>query len=142
MNYWLIKSEPYEYSFADLEREGESMWDGIRNYQARNNLRAMKKGDKLLFYHSNEGLEIVGVAKVVKTVYPDPTVKADAKQKDWSAISVAPVKRLKRAVTLKEVKADSVLKESALVKNSRLSVQPFTKAEFDRVIELSIQSVK
>ncbi len=137
MNYWLIKSEPYEYSFADLEREGESMWDGIRNYQARNNLREMKKGDKLLFYHSNEGLEIVGIAKVVKAAYPDPTVKADAKQKDWSAVDVAPVKRLKRGVSLKEVKADPVLKESALVKNSRLSVQPFTKEQFDRVVELS-----
>ena len=142
MAYWLIKSEPYVYSFDQLLEEGSTQWDGIRNYQARNNLRAMKKGDRLLFYHSNEGLAIVGTAKVSRTAYPDPTVEADAKQKDWSAVDVVPDKRLKRPITLKEVKADPVLKASALVKNSRLSVQPFTKEEFDRVLELSKQKAE
>lgn len=140
MAYWLIKSEPFVYSFEQLLKDGTTRWDGIRNYQARNNLRLMKKGDRLLFYHSNEGLAIVGTAKVSVTAYPDPTVEADAKQKDWSAIDVVPDKKLKRPITLKEAKADPVLSESALVKNSRLSVQPFTKAEFERVIELSKQN--
>ena len=140
MAYWLIKSEPFVYSFEQLLKDGTTRWDGIRNYQARNNLRLMKKGDRLLFYHSNEGLAIVGTAKVNVTAYPDPTVEADAKQKDWSAIDVVPDKKLKRPITLKEAKADPVLSESALVKNSRLSVQPFTKAEFERVIELSKQN--
>ena len=140
MAYWLIKSEPFVYSFEQLLKDGTTRWDGIRNYQARNNLRLMKKGERLLFYHSNEGLAIVGTAKVSVTAYPDPTVEADAKQKDWSAIDVVPDKKLKRPITLKEAKADPVLSESALVKNSRLSVQPFTKAEFERVIELSKQN--
>jgi predicted RNA-binding protein with PUA-like domain len=140
MAYWLIKSEPYEYSYDQLLQDGSTRWDGIRNYMARNNLRDMKKGDTLLFYHSNKGLEIVGTAKVSKTAYPDPSVDPGAKQQDWSAIDVVPGRRLKRPVTLKEVKADRVLSKSALVKYSRLSVAPFTKAEYDRVIELSKQT--
>lgn len=141
MAYWLIKSEPYEYSFDQLLEDGSTHWDGIRNYQARNNLRAMKKSDTLLFYHSNEGLAIVGTAKVSKTAYPDPTVDPAAKQQDWSAVDVVPGKRLKRPVTLKEVKADPLLSKSALVKNSRLSVSPFTKEEYQRVLELSKQKL-
>lgn len=137
MKHWLIKSEPFVYSFDRLLVEGSTRWDGIRNYQARNNLREMKKGDLLLFYHSNEGLAIVGIAKVSKTAYADPSVEADAKQKDWSAVDVVPVRRLKRPVTLKEARTDPILSESALVKNSRLSVQPFTKAQYERVLELA-----
>lgn len=139
MAYWLIKSEPYEYSYDQLVEDGSTPWDGIRNYMARNNLRAMKKGDQLLFYHSNKGLEIVGTAKVSKTAYPDPTVDPKAKQQDWSAVDVVPGKRLKRPISLKEVKADPVLSKSGLVKYSRLSVAAFTKEEFDRVIALSKQ---
>jgi predicted RNA-binding protein with PUA-like domain len=137
VKHWLIKSEPFVYSFDRLLVEGSTRWDGIRNYQARNNLREMKKGDLLLFYHSNEGLAIVGIAKVSKTAYADPSVEADAKQKDWSAVDVVPVRRLKRPVTLKEARTDPILSESALVKNSRLSVQPFTKAQYERVLELA-----
>lgn len=132
MNYWLVKSEPATYSWDDLQKDGKTAWTGVRNFQARNNLRAMKTGDRALFYHSGETKEIVGVAKVVKAAYPDPTTK----EGDWVCVDLAPVKVLTKPVTLPIVKADPQLKEMVLVKNSRLSVQPVTAEQFNRVLEL------
>jgi predicted RNA-binding protein with PUA-like domain len=133
MSFWLIKSEPFVFSFSDLQRDGFSMWDGVRNYGARNFLRAMESEDILLFYHSNEGLEIVGIAKVLHTAYPDPT----AEKGDWSAIDIVPVKKLNRAVTLKEIKQHPELQDIGLIKQSRLSVMPVTDAQFDIIMQLS-----
>ena len=133
MKYWLIKSEPYKYSWDQLVKDKRTFWDGVRNYTARNNMRAMKKGDQLFFYHSNEGKEIVGIAKVVKEAYQDPTTEDTA----WSVVDVAPQKKLKRAITLAEIKADKQLAEMQLVKQARLSVSAVTKKEFDRIIKLS-----
>src|SRR6478735_2395060 len=130
MNYWLIKSEPFKYSFDQLLKDKKSMWDGVRNYQARNNLMAMKKGDLLLFYHSNEGKAVVGIAKVAKEHYPDPT----ATEGNWVVVDVAPVKALKNPVTLEMVKADKRLEQMALVKLQRLSVQPVKAEEFDIIM--------
>ena len=132
-NYWLVKSEPVKYPWDQLVKDGSTFWDGVRNYQARNNLRAMKKGDQVFFYHSNEGLEIVGIAKVVKEAYQDPTTDDDR----WSAVDLAPVKKLKRAVSLDEIKHDDRLSEIALIRQSRLSVMPITPEEFDAIVELS-----
>ncbi|RYY40555.1 MAG: EVE domain-containing protein [Chitinophagaceae bacterium] len=131
MAYWLIKSEPFKYSWEQFEKDGRTFWDGVRNYAARNNLRAMKKGDQLFFYHSNEGLEIVGIAKVVKEAYQDPTTDEEA----WVVVDVAPVKRLKKPVSLKTIKEDPRLKDMALLRLSRLSVQPVTDEEFAIVLE-------
>jgi predicted RNA-binding protein with PUA-like domain len=133
MNYWLIKSEPFKYPYEQLEKDGITFWDGVRNFQARNNLMAMQPGDLCLYYHSNEGKEIVAIAKVVRAHYPDPTAEADS---GWVVVDVAPFKRLKKPVTLQDIKADDVLKNMALVKQSRLSVMPVTKDEFDRVLLL------
>lgn len=133
MNYWLIKSEPFVYSFSDLEKEGKSMWEGVRNYQARNNLRAMKEGDLTLFYHSREGLEVVGIAKVIKEHYPDPT----AEKGDWSVVEFAPVRRLTNPVSLKSIKADPSLQEILLVRNGRISVMPLDKAAYEQILTLS-----
>lgn len=133
MNYWLIKSEPFVFSFSKLMEDKFSMWDGVRNYGARNFLRAMEKDDILLFYHSNEGLEIVGIAKVLHTAYPDPT----AEKGDWSAIDIVPVKRLERAVSLKEIKQHPELQEIALIKQSRLSVMPVTDMQFEVIMKLA-----
>jgi predicted RNA-binding protein with PUA-like domain len=133
MNYWLIKSEPVKYPWKQLVEDKETFWDGVRNYAARNNLKAMKKGDMLLYYHSNEGLEIVGVAKVSKEHFPDPTIDDET----WVAINVKPVKALKKFITLSQIKADPILKEMALVKLSRLSVSPVKVEEFDRILMLS-----
>jgi predicted RNA-binding protein with PUA-like domain len=132
MSSWLVKSEPFKYSFDQLLKDKSACWDGVRNYQARNNLRAMKKGDQVLFYHSNEGKEIVGIAKVIKEAYQDPTTD-DA---NWVAVDLAPVKKLKNTVTLEMIKKDKILKGMALVKLSRLSVLPVKKEEFERVLEL------
>ena len=132
MNYWLIKSEPVKYSWEKFEKEGKASWDGVRNYAARNNLRSMKKGDLALFYHSNEGLDIVGIAKVVKESYQDPTTEETA----WLAVDFQHFKKLKKSVTLPQVKADKILKDMQLVRLSRLSVSVVTKEEFDRVLEL------
>ena len=132
MNYWLIKSEPYEYSYQDLVKDKKTLWDGIRNYAARNNLRAMKKGDLVLYYHSREGLEVVGVCKVVKEHYPDPT----AEKGDWSVVDVAPVKELVKPVSLKTIKATEALQNMALVKISRLSVSPVTEEEFQLILQM------
>jgi predicted RNA-binding protein with PUA-like domain len=129
---WLVKSEPSVYPFDQLLEEKKTSWDGVRNYEARNNLRAMKKGDLLLFYHSNEGKEIVGLAKVARTAYQDP--KTD---EDWSAVDVAPVKRLRKSVTLAQIKAHPELSKMALVKRSRISVVPVTEQELALVLELA-----
>jgi predicted RNA-binding protein with PUA-like domain len=133
MNYWLIKSEPFKYSWEKFVKEKKAVWDGVRNYTARNNMRAMKKGDLAFFYHSNEGLEIVGIAKVVKEAYQDPTTDDTA----WSVVEFAPYKKLKRSVTLAEIKTDELLHEIQLVRQSRLSVAAIKPYEFDRIIALS-----
>lgn len=132
MNYWIIKSEPFKYSWDQFKKDKKTCWDGVRNYQARNNLKAMKKGDLLLFYHSNEGMCIVGIAKVVKEFYQDPTTTEDA----WVSVDVAPFKALKNPVTLAQIKADEYLKEMQLVKLQRLSVGIVKPEEFDRVCML------
>ncbi len=132
MNYWLVKSEPYEYSFDDLLKEKRTMWDGIRNYAARNHLRSMKKGDLVLFYHSRKGLEVVGICKVVKEHYPDPT----AEKGDWSVVDVVPVKTMTEPVSLKTIKSKKELENMALVRISRLSVSPVAKKEFDFILKL------
>lgn len=133
MNYWLVKSEPEAYSWTQFVKEGKAAWTGVRNFQARNNLRAMKKGDRALFYHSGEGKEVVGMAKVVKAAYPDPT----AEEGDWSCVDLVPTKPVAKPVTLTTIKADKVLKEMALVRNSRLSVSPVTEAQFTRLLALA-----
>jgi predicted RNA-binding protein with PUA-like domain len=133
MNYWLIKSEPFKYSFDQFLKDKKTFWDGVRNYQARNNLRAMKKGDLLLFYHSNEGKEVVGIAKIVKEAYQDPTTE----DTNWVVVDVAPVQKLKNPVTLAMVKSDKRLENMSLVKSMRLSVQPVRKEEFDIILELA-----
>ncbi len=137
MNYWLMKSEPYVYSFDDLLREGRTMWDGVRNYQARNNMRAMKKGDLVLFYHSNEGREVVGVARVVREAYPDPT----AAEGDWSVVDIEPVVKLERPVPLKLIKQTPELAQMQLVRNARLSVSAVTPEAFARILELGQTSL-
>ncbi|HZX74691.1 MAG TPA: EVE domain-containing protein [Cyclobacteriaceae bacterium] len=131
MNYWLVKSEPSTYSWDDLEKDKKTTWDGVRNFQARNNLKEMKKGDILLFYHSNEDKAIVGVAKVAREQFPDP------KDKDWIAVEISPERKLKTPVTLAQAKADAKLANMVLVKSSRLSVQPVKKEEFDWIIKRS-----
>ena len=131
--HWLIKSEPTKYSWAQLEKDGRTYWDGVRNFEARNFLRAMKAGDMCLFYHSNEGKELVGVAKVVKEACPDPTAPGE----DWSAVDVAPVKQLKAPVPLDVIKSDPELTDMALLKRSRLSVVPVTKGQFDHILKLA-----
>jgi predicted RNA-binding protein with PUA-like domain len=133
MNYWLAKSEPATYSWERFVKEGRAMWDGVRNYQARNNLRAMKKGDRVLFYHSVVGQEVVGVAEVSREAYPDPTAKDDPR---WSVVDLIPLKPVRNPVSLAAVKADPLLKDIALVRQGRLSVLPLSKAEFDRILEL------
>ncbi len=133
MNYWLMKSEPEMYSWQKLVKEGRGMWDGVRNFQARNNLKAMKKGDRAFFYHSVEGKEIVGIAEVVKEFYPDPT----AKEPGWVVVDVVPVAPLKRPVTLQEIKSDPRFKNLLLVRQGRLSVLPVSKPEFDAILQLS-----
>ena len=133
MNYWLVKQEPDSYSWDNFVKDGKTAWTGVRNFAARLNLRAMKKGDSVFYYHSNVGKDIVGLARVVKEAYPDPT----ATEGDWSCVDLAPVKPLKKSVPLDVLKADKVLKEMKLVKQSRLSVSPVTKEQFDRIMELS-----
>ncbi len=133
MNYWLVKSEPFKYSWEKFLKDKKAVWDGVRNYAARNNMRAMKKGDLVFFYHSNEGLNIVGIAKVVKEAYQDPTTDDTA----WSVVEIAPFKTLKRPVSLAEIKADAQLKDIQLVRLSRLSVAAIKVEEFDRILALS-----
>ncbi|MFL9483289.1 EVE domain-containing protein [Chitinophagaceae bacterium LWZ2-11] len=133
MSYWLVKSEPFKYSWDQFEKDGKTFWDGVRNYAARNNLQAMKKGDKVLFYHSNEGVEIVGIAKVDKEAYQDPTTPEPA----WVVVDLVPFKRLKKPVTLAQVKADDRLQNMDLVRLGRLSVQTVKDEEWKIIMELS-----
>jgi predicted RNA-binding protein with PUA-like domain len=130
MNHWLLKTEPGTYSWDDLVRDKKTGWDGVRNFQARNNLKAMKKGDQAFIYHSGEEKSIIGIAKITKEGFPDP------KDKDWVAVEIAPVKKLKNPVSLAQIKSDKRLSSMVLVKASRLSVQPVKEAEFSLIITL------
>ena len=130
--YWLMKSEPDVFSIDDLAGETPAEWEGVRNYQARNYMREMKKGDLVLFYHSNEGKEVVGIAKVTAEAYPDPT----SDDPRWVVVDLAPLKPLERPVGLAEIKTDRKLAGIALVKQSRLSVMPIEKRHFDRILQL------
>lgn len=133
MNYWLIKSEPNTYSWDDFVKLGRDHWDGVRNYQARNNMKAMQVGDQALFYHSVNEKSVVGIAEVVREHYPDPTTDDDR----WCVVDFVPVRQLKRKVTLDEIKADERFSEMVLVRNTRLSVQPVKAEEFDLIIGMS-----
>jgi len=133
MNHWLVKSEPFKYSWEKFNKDGRTFWDGVRNYQARNNLKEMKEGDLVLFYHSNEGKNVVGVAKVVKEFYQDPTTD-DA---NWVVVDLAPVETLKNPVSLEQIKEEESLKDISLVRQGRLSVMPLRAAEFDKILEMS-----
>ena len=132
MNYWLVKSEPFKYSWTKFNEDKRTFWDGVRNYQARNNLKGMKEGDLVLFYHSNEGMCVVGIAKVVREFYQDPTTD----ETNWVVVDLAPVETLKNPVTLSQIKGDEYLKDISLVRQGRLSVMPLKAAEFDRILEL------
>jgi len=132
-SYWLVKQEPEAYSWATFVREGGALWTGVRNFQARNNLRAMKKGDLVFYYHSVSEKQVVGVARVEREAYADPT----AKDGDWACVDLVPVKALKQPVSLDAIKADKVLKEMPLLRNSRLSVTPVTEAQSRRLLELA-----
>ena len=133
MNYWLVKSEPSEYSYDDLVKDGSTYWDGVRNYAARNNLKSMQMGDLVLYYHSVNEKAVVGVSRVVKEYYQDPTTEDER----WVVVDLAAEKKLEKPVTLAEIKADPSLSEIALVRQSRLSVMPLDKAAFDRILEMS-----
>lgn len=136
MNHWLVKSEPSAYSWEDLVKDGGTRWDGVRNYQARNNLNGMKKGDPVLYYHSGALPEIVGIARVAKESYQDPTTDDER----WVAVDLAPVKPLKKPVTLEDIKKEKRLSNISLLKQGRLSVMPVTKEEYDVI--LGMGSVK
>lgn len=131
--YWLVKQEPEDYAWTDFVRDGRTAWTGVRNYAARNNLKAMRAGDEVLFYHSGDAKAVVGLARVVRTAYPDPTADEDG----WVAVDLAPVEALPAPVTLAQVKADTALQEIALVRQSRLSVMPLRAAEFARIRRLA-----
>jgi predicted RNA-binding protein with PUA-like domain len=133
MNYWLVKSEPFKYSWDDFVKEKKSVWDGVRNYQARNNMKEMKKGDWVFFYHSNEGMEVVGLAEVKKEYYQDPTTEDPR----WVVVEIVPIKKLNKTVSLKMMKSDDRLSNLALIKQSRLSVTPVGKHEFDIILSLA-----
>jgi predicted RNA-binding protein with PUA-like domain len=131
-SHWLMKSEPFKYSFAQLLRDGTTTWDGVRNFEARNNLRAMKVGDLVLFYHSSEGKAVAGIAKITREAYPDPTAEGE----DWSVVELAPVMPLKIQVSLEDIRSEPDLAEIALLKRSRLSVVPVSKEHFDRILKM------
>jgi predicted RNA-binding protein with PUA-like domain len=135
IRHWLVKSEPSAYSWADLVRDGKTAWTGVRNFQARNNLRAMKNGDLVLFYQSVTDPSVMGITKVVKEAYPDPT----AKEGDWNCVDLEKVKPLSTPVTLAEIKTEKSLAEIALIKQSRLSVMPMTPKEYARILDLASQ---
>ncbi len=137
MHYWLIKSEPFKYSWDQFVKDKVTHWDGVRNYLARNHLKTMKKGDQVFFYHSNEGLEIVGIAKVVKEFYQDPTTPEPA----WVVVDLSPVKKIKKAVTLVQVKAEKSLQEMALIKSMRLSVQPVREEEWNIILKMAGEKI-
>jgi predicted RNA-binding protein with PUA-like domain len=132
-NHWLVKQEPDSYSWDDFVADGKTSWTGVRNYTARNNLRNMRVGDEVLYYHSGEDKAVVGIARVLREAYPDAT----ADEGDWSAVDLKPVRRLPRAVTLREIKSNPRLNEMTLVRQSRLSVQPLTREEFDLVVQMA-----
>lgn len=132
MNYWLVKSEPFKYSWDRFVEDGHATWDGVRNYAARLHLRAMKKGDIVLFYHSNEGLEIVGTAKVTKEAYQDPTTT-----EDWSVVDLKPVRKLKKPVTLALMKKEKILATMPLIRIPRLSVMPLNEVEYSKILEMA-----
>jgi predicted RNA-binding protein with PUA-like domain len=132
-HFWLVKQEPSSYSWSDLVAEGETSWTGVRNYTARNNLRKMQKGDEVLFYHSGEEKAVVGLARVTRTAYPDPT----AKEGDWSTVDLAPIKPLKQPVTLRQIKANPRLKDIPLVRLSRLSVMPLEESDFQQIVYMA-----
>ena len=134
-SFWLVKQEPSSYSWSDFVQEGKTSWTGVRNYAARNNLRRMQKGDEVLFYHSGEEKAVVGIAKVARSAYQDPT----AKEGDWATVDLAPVKPLRRPVTLREIKGNSRLKRILLVRQSRLSVMPLTESDFCEILKMSTQ---
>lgn len=138
MKYWLVKSEPFKYSWQNFLDDGWTYWDGVRNYQARNNLKEMKNGDHVLYYHSNEGKEVVGVAEVIREYYQDPTIDDER----WVVVDLKPVKTLKKPVTLQIINADIRLKDIALTKQSRLSVMPVKKKEYDIIISLGKYNIK
>lgn len=133
MNHWLVKQEPSAYSWDDFVRDKETAWTGVRNFQARNNLKAMRRGDRVLYYHSVTGKEVMGIAEVAKAAYPDPT----AKEGDWVCVDLRPVKALGKPVTLEEIKKDKRLKDLALLRQSRLSVMPVAPAEFRAIEDLA-----
>lgn len=132
-NYWMVKQEPEAYSWDNFVKDGRTAWTGVRNFQARNHLRAMKKGDSVFFYHSVSEKQIVGLARVLREAYPDKT----AEEGDWSAVDLEPVKRLAAPVTLERLKADAQLKELPLIRQSRLSVLPVTEKQAERILELA-----
>ncbi len=132
MQYWLMKSEPFKYSWEQLKKDKKTFWDGVRNYAARNNMKAMKKGDLAFFYHSNEGLEIVGIAEIVKEFYPDPTIDDER----WVAVDIKPLEDMKRPVSLQAIKAEPRLADMDLVRLMRLSVGQVKKAEFDLILKM------
>jgi predicted RNA-binding protein with PUA-like domain len=131
MNYWLVKSEPFKYSWEKFVQDGQTCWDGVRSYPGRLHLRGMKKGDQVLYYHSMEGLEVVGIAKVVKEAYQDPTT-----EEDWSAVDLKPVRKLKKPVPLADLKKQKMLTQIPLIRIPRLSVMPLTDAEFSKIVEM------
>ena len=132
-SFWLVKQEPSSYSWSDLVADGETSWTGVRNFAARNNLRKMQKGDEVFFYHSGDEKAVVGIAKVTRTAYADPT----AKEGDWSTVDIAAVKALRRPVTLREIKGNPQLKRIPLVRQPRLSVMPLSEAEFREIAKMA-----
>jgi predicted RNA-binding protein with PUA-like domain len=138
MQYWLVKQEPEAYPWATFVKEGRTAWTGVRNFQARNNLRAMKKGDLVFYYHSVTDKQVVGYARVEREAYADPTVS----EGDWCCVDLVPMRALKKPVSLETIKADAVLKAMPLLKNSRLSVMPLTREQFDQVLRLAGETVK
>jgi predicted RNA-binding protein with PUA-like domain len=131
MKYWLVKSEPFTFSWEKFVKEGTVSWDGVRSYPGRKNLREMKKGDSVLFYHSMEGLEVVGIAEVTREAYQDPTT-----DEDWSAVDLKPVRPLKKAVSLAQIREEKKLQNIYLIKQARLSVMPLEKAEFEHIVKM------
>jgi predicted RNA-binding protein with PUA-like domain len=131
MNYWLVKQEPEAYSFDDLVKDGKTDWTGVRNFQARNNLREMKLGDKVLFYHSVSEKSVVGLTEVSRENFPDPT------DEKWIAVEIKPIKKFTKPVSLEQIKAEQGLQNIALIKQSRLSVMPLTEGEFDLILKLT-----
>lgn len=131
-NYWLVKQEPEDYPWSALVKDGKTAWTGVRNFQARNNLRGMKKGDLVLYYHSGSERSVVGIARVEREAYPDPT----ASEGDWCCVDLVPVQALKEAVTLEAIKAEKRLSGTLLVRQGRLSVMPVRKEEFEKIVEM------